>query len=97
MSSRHVHIYTVTFDEEDPEDVVPLVYARNLSRYGTKWNAYKVHEQGESFLLSDGDTLEVTPGVVFRFESAIPAPNNPFSIQQTREMRVSTLTPYKRG
>lgn len=94
VSSRHIRIYTVTFDEDDPDDFEPLVYAQNLSRFGTKWNAYMMHEQGESFLLSDGDLLEVTPGVTFRFKSASPTPQDLFSPQRNREMRVSTLFPF---
>lgn len=92
MSGKHIHIYTVSFDEDDPDDV-PLVYAENLSRYGTKWNAYMIREQGESFLLSDGDTLEITHGVTFRFMSVNPAPADPFTPQQNQEMRVSALIP----
>lgn len=80
----------MSFDEDDPDDV-PLVYAENLSRYGTKWNAYMIREQGESFLLSDGDNLEITHGVTFRFMSASLAAADPFTPQQKREMKVSAL------
>lgn len=69
-----------------------MVYAQNLSRFGTAWNGYHKGEQGESFLLSDGDILRLTSGIYLSFKTLVPAPKDSFSEQQRREIRVSSST-----
>lgn len=67
VSNRHLKIYTIIFDRENPQLVAPLVYAQDLSMNGTLWNGFPMGKGGGSFLLSGGDVLDVAPGCALRF------------------------------
>ncbi|KAJ5134381.1 hypothetical protein N7448_000597 [Penicillium atrosanguineum] len=85
VSSKHVRIYTVIYDEYSSDTVPPLVYAQDISTNGTRWNGYAM--QGKSFLLSDGDILTIVPEFQLLFESAANPQKN-FSEWQKAEMKV---------
>lgn len=89
VSNKHLRIYTILFDQENPQEVPPLVYAQDLSMNGTLWNEYPMGKANGSFLLSDGDVLRVTAGVYIRFRSAGYSEENRMSYLQRIEMRVS--------
>ncbi|PLB34098.1 FHA domain-containing serine/threonine-protein kinase [Aspergillus candidus] len=67
VSNTHIEIYTIIYDREHPEEVAPLVYARNLSMNGTRWNGFSMGYNRDSFLLSDGDVLMLPSGVHIRY------------------------------
>ncbi|PKY06221.1 kinase-like protein [Aspergillus campestris IBT 28561] len=67
VSNTHIEIYTIIYDREHPDEVAPLVYARNLSMNGTRWNGYSMGHNRDSFLLSDGDVLMLPSGVHVRY------------------------------
>lgn len=90
ISNKHLRIYTILFDEDDTQEIPPLVYAQDLSLNGTLWNEYPMGRKNSSFLLSDGDVLRVTVGLYLRFRSAWCVRENRFSYLQRIEMRVST-------
>ncbi|RAL14212.1 kinase-like protein [Aspergillus homomorphus CBS 101889] len=69
VSRKHLQIYTVLYDRENPDDVAPLVYARDLSLNITTWNGYTMGSRRGSFLLSDGDILEIGGDKYIRFNS----------------------------
>ncbi|PWY72891.1 kinase-like protein [Aspergillus heteromorphus CBS 117.55] len=66
ISRKHLHIYTVTVDPDNPEETPPLVYAEDISSTGTYWNGYPMAGKG-GFLLSDGDVLRLAGQVYLRF------------------------------
>ena len=66
VSGKHLHIYTVMFDQENPGHIPPLVYAKDISKNGTLWNTYPMADKG-GFLLGHGDILELAKGNFFRF------------------------------
>ncbi|OJK04672.1 hypothetical protein ASPACDRAFT_38234 [Aspergillus aculeatus ATCC 16872] len=57
-SGLPVDIYTVVYDPDEPRDVLPLVYAKDLSLNVTRWNGSRMGLSGGSFLLTDGDILD---------------------------------------
>ncbi|KAL6233853.1 hypothetical protein BDW75DRAFT_251801 [Aspergillus navahoensis] len=87
VSNRHLLIYTVIFDQDNPGEVAPLVYAQDISMNGSLWNNYRMGNRQSSFLLSDGDILRLSEGVylIYRsFDNAQPTYFDPF---QALEMR----------
>lgn len=86
VSNKHLRIYTIIYDEINPSEVAPLVYAQDVSSNGTRWNGYPMN--GKSFLLSDGDVLQILPDFHLKFESATYT-KNPFTPVQMEEMSVS--------
>ncbi|PLN76782.1 protein kinase-like protein [Aspergillus taichungensis] len=67
VSNTHIEIYTIIYDREHPNEIAPLVYARNISMNGTRWNGYSMGHNRDSFLLSDGDVLMLPSGVHIRY------------------------------
>lgn len=88
ISNKHLRVYTILFDQDNPGEVTPLVYVQDLSMNGTTWNDYQMHKGSGSFLLSHGDMLKLTPGVylVFRCEQRVRQPG--FDMLQKVEMKV---------
>ena len=62
------------------------MYAQDVSSNGTRWNGYPM--EGKSFLLSDGDVLQILPEFQLKFEAATYT-KNPFTHVQMEEMSVS--------
>lgn len=88
ISNKHLRVYTILFDRDNPGEVAPLVYVQDLSMNGTAWNDYQMDIGSGSFLLSHGDMLELTPAVylVFRCEQHVRQPG--FDMLQKVEMKV---------
>ncbi|EDN06379.1 predicted protein [Histoplasma mississippiense (nom. inval.)] len=60
ISGKHLRIYTIIFDNGNPGEVGPLVYAQNLSRYGSVWKSVITKREDAAVLLSDGDMVELS-------------------------------------
>lgn len=90
ISNKHLRIYTILFDRDNPGEVAPLVYAQDLSMNGTMWNEYQMGNGTGSFLLSHGDTLRLAPDIhlLFRCNEHI-INERAFDMLQTVEMKVS--------
>jgi protein-serine/threonine kinase len=88
VSNKHIRIYTILFDQDNLQEIPPLVYAQDLSMNGTFWNDYRMGTGKGSYLLSDGDILRVAVGVHIQFKSADPDNENKFTQLQQLEMRV---------
>ncbi|KAE8360200.1 kinase-like domain-containing protein [Aspergillus caelatus] len=101
ISNIHLRIYTIIFDRENPDEVAPLVYAQDLSMNGTSWNGYPMGKGKESFLLSDGDVLRLSPKLSLHFRCAVQGKEDCFDMLQMIEMRVFedqySVTPQKLG
>lgn len=91
VSNKHVRVYSILFDQDNLDEISPLVYAQDLSMNGTFWNDYRVGKGKGSFLLSDGDILRVAVGVHIQFKAADPDKENKFTQLQQLEMRVCVL------
>lgn len=59
-----------------------------MSRYGTRWNGYRIRRQNDGVLLSDGDILKLAPGIELEFRCAKIDPGKPFDVVQLIEMKV---------
>lgn len=73
ISNRHLRIYSVIYDQT----IEPFVYAENLSRNGSRWlfkklANWKSYPMGNSasFLLSNGDRLQLCDGTLLTFYAA---------------------------
>ncbi|RHZ74237.1 hypothetical protein CDV55_107134 [Aspergillus turcosus] len=88
ISNRHLRIYTIIFDQENPNEVAPLVYAQDISLNGTSWNNYPMGKGNGSFLLSDGDILKLSPSVHLLYRRDRHREEDHFDVLQTVEMRV---------
>ncbi|OJJ48268.1 hypothetical protein ASPZODRAFT_92708 [Penicilliopsis zonata CBS 506.65] len=101
VSNRHLRIYTVLFDKDNPGEVSPLVYAQDLSRNGTLWNGSPMGKKVGGVLLSDGDILALSPGYYLEFRCGNFREESPFENTQLREMELFgeyyTLTSRKLG
>lgn len=72
ISNRHLRIYSVIYDQT----IEPFVYAENLSRNGSRWlfkklANWKSYPMGNSasFLLSNGDRLQLCDGTLLTFHA----------------------------
>jgi protein-serine/threonine kinase len=88
VSNKHLWIYTVIFDQENPGEVAPLVYAQDISMNGTLWNGYRMGNGRSSFLLSDGDILRLSDTVYLKYNSEDHSQAKCFTARQAVEMRV---------
>lgn len=88
VSNKHVRIYTIIFDHENPEEVAPLVYAQDLSRNGTCWNGSFIGKGTGGVLLSDGDVLRLSPRFYLQFRCETKNQGDPFDRVQRNEMKV---------
>lgn len=73
ISNRHLRIYSVIYDQT----IEPFVYAEDLSRNGSRWlfkklANWKSYPMGNSasFLLSNGDRLQLCDGTLLTFHAA---------------------------
>lgn len=89
VSNKHIWIYTVLFDQDDPGEIAPLVYAQDVSMNGTLWNEYRMGNGRSSYLLGDGDILQLSEGAYLRYNSVEYTHISGFTPVQTLEMRVS--------
>ncbi|KAL4784614.1 kinase-like domain-containing protein [Aspergillus varians] len=87
VSNKHLWIYTVIFDQDNPGEVAPLVYAQDISTNGSLWNEYRMGNGRSSFLLSDGDILQLSAGTFLRYSSVGGAQAKGFTILQALEMK----------
>lgn len=93
ISNKHVRIYTIIFDHENPEEVAPLVYAQDLSSNGTRWNNNWIEKSNGSVLLSDGDILTLSDHfhLVFRCETTTEEPFDEVQRMEIKVCKYSTL------
>lgn len=91
ISNIHLRIYTIIFDRENPDEVAPLVYAQDLSMNGTSWNGYPMGKGRGSFLLSDGDVLQLSPRLSLHIRCAAQGKEDCFDMLQMIEMKASLL------
>ncbi|KAJ5280208.1 hypothetical protein N7478_005580 [Penicillium angulare] len=83
ISGKHVRLYTVIFDEVQPENVSPLVYAQDLSLNGTYWNNHQMRKGSRgNYLLNHGDILKLAPDLNIQFQSALFSSSNKFTPAQ---------------
>ncbi|PTU19795.1 hypothetical protein P175DRAFT_0439669, partial [Aspergillus ochraceoroseus IBT 24754] len=87
VSNKHLCIYTVLFDQDNPEEIAPLVYVQDISMNGTEWNGYRMANAQRSFLLSDGDILRLSPKSYIQFREVDPLRGKSFSLLQKIEMK----------
>ncbi|KAA8641836.1 FHA domain-containing serine/threonine-protein kinase [Aspergillus tanneri] len=100
VSNRHLRIYTIVFDRDNPQEVAPLVYAQDISMNGTLWNGYPMGKGNGSFLLRDGDILQLSLRVSLCYRCGDHKEDH-FDMLQKVEMRVFenmyTVTQRKLG
>lgn len=94
VSNKHVRIYTIIYDHDNPQEVAPLVYAQDVSRNGTFWNGAKIGRGTGGVLLSDGDVLRLSPSSYIQFRCRSRQITDPFSALQRQEMKVGSSTMY---
>jgi protein-serine/threonine kinase len=89
LSKRHLRIYTVVYEDDEPSEVENLVYAEDLSLNGTFWNGSFIGKGNGGFLLSDQDTLKLS-GRTYLVFTATPSTRTPdtFDYIQETEMAV---------
>ncbi|EXJ62638.1 CAMK protein kinase [Cladophialophora yegresii CBS 114405] len=91
ISKRHLRIYTVVYEDDEPSGVENLVYAEDLSLNGTYWNGSFIGKGNGGFLLSDQDTLRLSRRTYLVF-TAMPSSRTPETfdyIQETEMARFS--------
>ena len=89
VSRKHLRIYTIVYDSDDPSEVDTLVYAEDLSSHGTYWNGSLIGRGNGGVLLSDGDVLKIASDVHFQFQSLTADHETAaFDIVQEHEMNV---------
>ena len=91
ISNKHLRVYTILFDRDNPGEVTPLVYVQDLSMNGTTWNDYQMGKGSGSFLLSHGDMLKLTPDVYLVFRCEEHVKQTGFDMLQKVEMKVRFL------
>lgn len=90
VSNKHLRIYTIVFDEDQVDGVTPLVYAEDLSRNGSQWNGSPIGRGRGGVLLSEGDSIQISPDREFRFHCAVRQPcRTVLDAVQERESMVS--------
>ena len=93
VSRKHLRIYTIVYDSDDPSEVDALIYAEDLSSHGTYWNGSLIGRGNGGFLLSDGDVLKLAPNVSFQFQSLTADDGSEaFDIVQEHEMQVNRIS-----
>lgn len=98
VSRKHLRIYTIVYDSEDPSEVDALIYAEDLSSHGTYWNGSLIGRGNGGFLLSDGDVLKLAPNVSFQYQSLTADDGSEaFDIVQEHEMQVKRISTADRG
>ncbi|PGH18269.1 CAMK protein kinase [Helicocarpus griseus UAMH5409] len=89
VSNKHLRIYVIIFDYGNPGEVGPLVYAQDMSRFGTLWNDMLPIRKGDTgILLSDGDELKLSNTTTLIFQTwTDEQKGGPFTDEQKREMK----------
>ncbi|KAL3469252.1 kinase-like domain-containing protein [Aspergillus californicus] len=87
ISNEHLWIYTVIFDQDNPGEIAPLVYAQDISMNGSSWNGYRMGNGQGSFLLGDGDIIRLAHGIYLKYNAEDHAQGKSFTIMQSLEMR----------
>jgi hypothetical protein len=97
VSNKHLRIYNIVYDHDNPREVAPLVYAQDMSLNGTRWNGALIDRSNGGVLLSDGDILQLSPALYLLFRCCSSQQmTDPFSPLQRREMKVSISSlPYR--
>lgn len=89
VSNKHLRIYNIVFEEDSDDEVLPLVYAEDVSRHGTFLNGSLIPRGFGGVLLADGDELRLSPSLRYRFRQlAKNSTKPPFDDTQKREMEV---------
>ncbi|OXV12153.1 hypothetical protein Egran_00084 [Elaphomyces granulatus] len=88
ISNRHIRIYTIIYDQENLQEIAPLVYAQDISRNGTCWNGCRIVRGKGGVLLSRGDILQLSPSFYLQFQCNTSETIRPFDILQKREMQL---------
>lgn len=91
ISNKHLRVYTILFDRDNPGEVAPLVYVQDLSMNGTTWNDYQMGKGSGSFLLGHGDILKLTPDIYLVFQCEGHVKETGFDMLQKVEMKVRYL------
>lgn len=94
ISNRHLRIYTIIFDQENPLEVAPMVYAQDISRNGTTWSGYPMRTGTGSYLLRDGDTLKLSANFYLLFRADGYSDYPEFDPMQQLEIDVSFSAGY---
>lgn len=94
ISRRHLRIYSVIYDSDEPSEVDILVYAEDLSSSGTYWNGSLIGRGNCGYLLSNDDVLKLSPNTFLQFQSIAKSDQQEnFDLAQEREMEVSSGIP----
>ncbi|KAK2800669.1 hypothetical protein FQN50_008053 [Emmonsiellopsis sp. PD_5] len=87
ISHRHLRVYVIIFDQGNPGEVGPLVYAKDTSQYGSRYNNVKITKDNPGVLLSNGDKVRLSDDTTLEFETWSDSQSAPFSYEQMREMK----------
>ena len=88
-SKRHVRIYSVVYENDEPTEVDTLVYAEDLSQNGTYWNGSFIGKGNGGFLLSDQDVLRLSRRTYFTFSPAPSGQKKPESFDYIQETEMA--------
>lgn len=89
VSKRHVRLYTVVYENDEPDEIQTLVYAEDLSHNGAYWNGSLIGKGNGGYLLSDGDVLRLSRQTFLAFEHKTDrTPQVHFDFTQEKEMAV---------
>ena len=87
-SKRHLRIYSVVYENDEPSEVDTLIYAEDLSQNGTFWNGSFIGKGNGGFLLSDKDILRLSGRTYFVF-SAVPSIQKPEKFDHVQETEMA--------
>lgn len=91
VSKRHIRLYTVVYENDEPNEIQTLVYAEDLSQNGTYWNGGLIGNGNGGYLLSNGDVLRLSRQTFLVFEHETDrTPEAHFDFAQEWEMAVRT-------
>ncbi|KAK5219683.1 hypothetical protein LTR72_008067 [Exophiala xenobiotica] len=87
VSQKHVRIYTVVYEDDEPNEIETLVYAEDLSQNGTYWNGSLIGKGNGGYLLSDRDALRLSSRTTLVFSAVTDDSSNlNFDLVQEQEM-----------
>jgi pheromone a factor receptor len=101
LSQQHVRIHCVLYEQDSVTGIPPLVYATDVSRYGTflkksnsacassNGHGIRMTQKSGSFLLDDGDQLRLSDNVTLTYRSIDPVEDDKLSLLQQREKEAS--------
>ena len=89
VSQKHVRIYTVVYEDDEPNEMETLIYAEDLSQNGTYWNGSIIGKGNGGYLLSDQDVLRLSSRTSLVFSGVTDSSSNlNFDLTQELEMGV---------